>query len=194
MENRLFTVPVRSGGYGHRPAPGSAASSIEYSSPISGSASKKPRRAGAQHGAGMIPIFASGQRAQQTAADLGMDFVEQLLVGGTAFMKGRGSRGVSLENALDDEAVEVLMRIEQRAKAVDEGHRADPGIGAQPGRRGARLVPRRSEKCAAPAFRSPDRVRGDHAAASGPTAPTGGPAVAGKRGRPDGRRFRPFAG
>ena len=60
-----------------------------------------------------------------------MDFVEQLLVGGTAFMKGRGSRGVSLENALDDEAVEVLMRIEQRAKAVDEGHRPDAGIGTR---------------------------------------------------------------
>jgi len=44
---------------------------------------------------------------------------------------GIGSRGVGLENALDDEAVEVLMRIEQRAKAVDEGHRADPGIGAR---------------------------------------------------------------
>jgi len=46
-------------------------------------------------------------------------------------MKGRGSRGVSLENALDGEAVEVHLRIEQRAKAVDEGHRADPGIRAR---------------------------------------------------------------
>ncbi len=44
-------------------------------------------------------------------------------------MKPRRSRGVSLENVLDDEAVEVLMRIEQRAKAVDKGHCADPGIG-----------------------------------------------------------------
>ncbi len=32
---------------------------------------------------------ASGQRAQQTAADLGMDFVEPLLVGGAAFVKRR---------------------------------------------------------------------------------------------------------
>ena len=74
---------------------------------------------------------ASGQRAQQTPADLGLHFVEQLLVGGTAFVKRRSSRGVSLENALDDEAVEVHLRIEQRAKAVDEGHRADPGTGAR---------------------------------------------------------------
>ena len=35
-------------------------------------------------------------------------------------MKRRSSRVVSLENALDDEPVEVLMRIEQRAKIVDE--------------------------------------------------------------------------
>jgi len=34
---------------------------------------------------------ASGQRAQQTAADLGGDFVEPLLVGGTAFVKRRPS-------------------------------------------------------------------------------------------------------
>jgi hypothetical protein len=34
---------------------------------------------------------ASGQRAQETAADLGVDFVEPLLVGGTAFVKRRPS-------------------------------------------------------------------------------------------------------
>jgi hypothetical protein len=38
-----------------------------------------------------IEHTASGQRAQQTAADLGMDFVEPLLVGGTAFVKRRPS-------------------------------------------------------------------------------------------------------
>lgn len=43
------------------------------------------------------------------------------LLGGTAFVKRRRSRGVRLEDALDDDAVEVRMRIEQRAKAVDEG-------------------------------------------------------------------------
>ena len=60
---------------------------------------------------------AAGQRAQQTAADLGLHFVEPLLVGGTAFVKRRSSRGVGLEDALDDETVEVHLRIEQRAKA-----------------------------------------------------------------------------
>jgi len=64
------------------------------------------------------------------AAGLGLDFIEKLLVGHTAFMKRRRSRGVSLENALDDEAVEVHLRIEQRAKAMDEGERAGPGTGA----------------------------------------------------------------
>ena len=34
---------------------------------------------------------APGRRAQQTAADLGLDLVEQLLVGGTAFVKRRRS-------------------------------------------------------------------------------------------------------
>jgi hypothetical protein len=34
---------------------------------------------------------AAGQHAQQTAADLGLDLVEQLLVGGTAFVKRRRS-------------------------------------------------------------------------------------------------------
>ncbi len=38
---------------------------------------------------------------------------------------------MNLEDALDDEAVEVLMRIEQRAKTVDEGHPTDQGIGAR---------------------------------------------------------------
>jgi len=37
------------------------------------------------------------------AADLGLHFVEQLLVGGTALVKRRSSRGVGLENALDDD-------------------------------------------------------------------------------------------
>ena len=55
--------------------------------------------------------------AQQTPADLGLHFVEQLLVGGTAFVKRRSSRGVGLEDALDDETVEVHLRIQQRAKA-----------------------------------------------------------------------------
>jgi hypothetical protein len=63
-----------------------------------------------------------------SAADLGLHFVEQLLVGRTGSMKRRSSRGARLERALDDEAVEVLMRIEPRAKAVDERHRADPRI------------------------------------------------------------------
>ena len=44
-------------------------------------------------------------------------------------MKRRSCRGVSLENALDNEAVEVHLRIEQRAKTVDEGHPIDPRIG-----------------------------------------------------------------
>ncbi|SBT09325.1 hypothetical protein ACCAA_680043 [Candidatus Accumulibacter aalborgensis] len=35
---------------------------------------------------------------------------------------------------------------------------------------------------------------GKSAAASEPTAPTGEPAIAEERGRPDGRRLRPFAG
>jgi len=65
------------------------------------------------------------------AADLGLHFVEQLLVGRTAFAKRRRSRRIRREDTLDDEAVEVLMRIEQRAKAVDEGHRADPGTEAR---------------------------------------------------------------
>jgi hypothetical protein len=74
---------------------------------------------------------AAGERAQQTPADLGLHFVEQLLVGGTAFVKRRSSRGVRFDDALNDEVVAVHLRIEQRAKAVDEGHRADPGIGAR---------------------------------------------------------------
>jgi hypothetical protein len=45
-----------------------------------------------------------------------MDFVEQLLLGGTACVKRRRSRGVRFEDALGDEAVEVRLRIEQRAK------------------------------------------------------------------------------
>ena len=48
-------------------------------------------------------------------------------------MKGRRSRGVCLEDALDDKAVEMDMRIEQRAKAVDEGDRANPGMGTRSG-------------------------------------------------------------
>ena len=51
---------------------------------------------------------APGQRAQQTTADLGLHFVEPLLVGGTAFVKRRRPRGVRLEDTLDDEAVEIL--------------------------------------------------------------------------------------
>ena len=43
-------------------------------------------------------------------------------------MKGRRSRGVRFEDPPDDDPVKVDMRIEQRAKAVDEGHCADPEI------------------------------------------------------------------
>jgi hypothetical protein len=73
----------------------------------------------ARHRPGVLRLkhTASGQRAQQQPADLGVDFVEQLLVGGTAFVKHRRSQSVSLEDALDDEVVEVFIRIEQRAKA-----------------------------------------------------------------------------
>jgi hypothetical protein len=38
-----------------------------------------------------------------------MDFVEQLLLGGTASVKRRRSRGVRFEDTLDDDAVEVLI-------------------------------------------------------------------------------------
>ncbi len=84
----------------------------------------------ARHHLGVLRLkhAAAGQRAQQTAADLGLHFVESLLVRGTAFVERRSSRGVRLENAVDDDAVEVPTEIEQRAKAVDEGHRADRGI------------------------------------------------------------------
>ena len=46
--------------------------------------------------------------AQQTPADLGLHFVEQLLVGRTTFAKRRRSRRIRREDTLDDAAVEVL--------------------------------------------------------------------------------------
>ncbi|KFB67375.1 MAG: hypothetical protein CAPSK01_003243 [Candidatus Accumulibacter vicinus] len=46
-------------------------------------------------------------------------------------MEARRSRGACLEDPLDHDAVEMDMRMEQRAKAVDEGDRADPGIGTR---------------------------------------------------------------
>jgi hypothetical protein len=61
------------------------------------SGSSTPRRVGA-----------SGRRAQQTAADPVVDFVEQLLVGRTTFAKRRRSRRIRREDTLDDAAVEVL--------------------------------------------------------------------------------------
>ena len=46
----------------------------------------------------------------------GVDFVERLLVGCMVFVKRRSSRAISLENDLDDAAVEVLKHIGRRAK------------------------------------------------------------------------------
>ena len=52
------------------------------------------------------------------AADLGLQFVGQLLLGGAAFVEGRRSRGVCLENALDDEEVLGLAFGIERCKHI----------------------------------------------------------------------------
>jgi len=54
------------------------------------------------------------------AAGLGLHFVEQLLLGGTACVKRRRSRGVRFKDALDDEAVEVLNALDVKAEAGSE--------------------------------------------------------------------------
>lgn len=55
-------------------------------------------------------------RAQQGSTDRGLHFVEELPLARTAFVKRHGAGRVSFEDGLDDEAVEVLMRFEQRAR------------------------------------------------------------------------------
>ncbi len=57
------------------------------------------------------------------------------MVSGTdapGFMKAHAACAIGLENAVEHNAVEVHVGIEQGAKAVDEGHSADPGSWTRP--------------------------------------------------------------
>lgn len=81
-------------------------------------------------GAHRLRVFAleqsaPGSHTQQTPVHLGLDVGDGLKIDAAGFVKARAARAIGLENSLDDGAMEVDVGIEQRAEAVDEGHRAD---------------------------------------------------------------------
>ena len=75
---------------------------------------------------------ATGENAQQTVSHLGLNLGDGFGTDASGFMKAHAACAIGLENAVDHNAVEMDVGIEQGAKAMDEGHSADPGTRTRP--------------------------------------------------------------
>ena len=89
-------------------------------------------------GAHRLGVFAldqsaPGERPQETGADLGLNVGDDFGTDAPGCVKTRAACGISLENPLDDHAVEMHVGIEQGAEAVDESDRADARGRTRPG-------------------------------------------------------------
>jgi hypothetical protein len=73
-----------------------------------------------------------GSCPQKPDADLGLYLGQRFGPQGVRCLKTHAPGGISVEIPLDDHAVAVHMGIEQGAKTMDEGHRADPGSWTRP--------------------------------------------------------------
>jgi len=93
-----------------------------------------------------LEYSAAGENAQQTVAHLGLNLGDGFGTDAPGFMKAHAACAIGLENAVDHDAVEMDVGIEQGAKAMDEGDGTDPGGWARP--RGARAMGHQSEQAA----------------------------------------------
>jgi hypothetical protein len=89
---------------------------------------------------------ATGENAQQTVAHLGLNLGDGFGTDAPGFMKAHAACASGLENAVDHNAVEMDVGIEQGAEAMDEGDGTDPGGWARPRAARAQALLHRTEK------------------------------------------------
>ena len=65
--------------------------------------------------------FAPGERPQKTDADLGRDFGQPFGTEALGSARTRTARAIGLENPINDDAMEMPVRIEPGAEAMKEG-------------------------------------------------------------------------
>ena len=76
---------------------------------------------------------AAGENAQQTVAHLGLNLGDDFWTDAPRLTKAHAACAIGLENAVDHDAVEMDVGIEQGAEAMEEGDGTDPGGWARPG-------------------------------------------------------------